>query len=448
MKNSQSGQIIIIALTFMVVLVFLAGALLGFVGQNVLGTRGAVAGEQALQLADAGIDKAIWELNDTAGSYTGETGTVLGAGVFDVTVTNVSSSIKEITAIGYVPNKSNPRKTVELKVQASIDTESVSFNFGLQVGDGGLKMENSSSVVGNVFSNGVIDGTQNARITGDAFSAGPTGRIFDDLQIDGNAHAHTIDDGVSVGGNALGQTMDDITVGGNVFTNSISNCTVGGNVDYTSISNCSVGGSQNPGYPGEPDPVPVALPITDEQISDWKTQAAAGGTIVGDYQLSGTDTATLGPKKITGKLTIQNSAKLTLSGPLWIQGDIELKNSAQILLDTGKTSEVVVGDGSVEVQNNVVVVGTGSDKYVIMVTTSSADGAFQIKNSAAGLIVYAPNGEIEIQNGAAVRTGAADRIFIKNSSSVTYETGLASIQFSGGPGASWQVVRGTWREIK
>ena len=50
----QSGQVLIISIIFMVVVLTLTGALLGFVGQNVIATRKAVASEQAIQLADCG----------------------------------------------------------------------------------------------------------------------------------------------------------------------------------------------------------------------------------------------------------------------------------------------------------------------------------------------------------------------------------------------------------
>src|SRR3990167_5784839 len=107
-KNSSPGQVLIIVLLFFLIVLVVAGALFGFVFQNVRGTRLGLSGEQAMQLAEAGVDRAIWQLNETAGAYAGETCTVLGAGVFDVAVTTLSGSLNEITATCYIPSKVAP----------------------------------------------------------------------------------------------------------------------------------------------------------------------------------------------------------------------------------------------------------------------------------------------------------------------------------------------------
>lgn len=446
----QKGQIIIIALIFMLVILVLVGALMNFVIQNVNATRRAVAGEQALQLADAGIDKAVWQLNQTAGAYTGETNTAFGSGVFDVVVTSISGTEKEITSTGYVPNKTSPVVRRQVKANVTTSTTSVSFNYGVQVGDGGMVMNNNARVNGSVYSNGVIDGASGARITGTAYSAGATGRIFDRLQIDGSAYAHQIDTNVTIGGNAHGYTMNQLTIGGNVYTNSISNCTVGASVNYTSISNCTVGGTYNPGYPGDPDPAPLPFPISNSQIQDWKDQAATGGTITGSYTLTNGAAASLGPKKITGTLTLSNNAILTLTGPIWVVGDISVSNNAIIRLDPsyGNNSELLVADGTIQVSNNAIFQRAGPSSYIMMLTTNSSSSAFQVANNADALIVYAANGTATISNNAQLREVTAYRLVLQNNAVVTYESGLSNVNFTGGPGGSWQLMIGTWRQIE
>lgn len=446
-KNSSPGQILIIVLLFFLVVLVIAGALLGLVFQNVRGTRLGLTGEQAMQLAEAGVDRAIWQLNETTGAYTGETGTVLGAGVFDVAVTTLSSSLKEITATGYVPSKVAPQSTRQVKVQVTISTSSVSFNYGVQVGEGGLEMENNSRVNGSVYSDGPIEGGNGARITGTAYSAGAAGRITEDLQIDGNAYAHQIDDDVNIGGNAYGYILDDVTVGGNAFFNTIRNCTIGGNAYFTTKTFCTIGGSQNTPYAGEPDPPSLPLPISDQQIADWKDSAAAGGTISGSYTLSNGAQGTLGPKKITGSLTLSNNARLTLTGPLWVQGAIQISNGAILALDPsyGDTSEVVVTDGTVDVSNVAVFERAGPDSYILMLTTNSGSSAYTISNNADALIAYASAGTVRVSNNALVREVTGYRLELSNNAVITYESGLADLTFTGGPGASWTVVRGTLR---
>ncbi|MDP3962880.1 MAG: choice-of-anchor R domain-containing protein, partial [bacterium] len=53
-------------------------------------------------------------------------------------------------------------------------TSEVEFHYGVQVGEGGLVMENNSRVYGNVYSNGSIIGSPGAKITNDVWVAGGT----------------------------------------------------------------------------------------------------------------------------------------------------------------------------------------------------------------------------------------------------------------------------------
>ena len=447
--KKEQGQLLIISVIFLSVILVLVGALMTYVGQNARIARTSLASEQALQLADAGVDKAVWRLNNTGGTYSGETGTVLGAGVFDVSVASLTGSLKEITATAYAPNKITPQAVKQVKVQVSINTSVVSFNYGVQVGAGGLNMSNNSRIIGNVYSNGVIDGDSGAVITGDAYSAGPSGRIFDQIQIDGNAHARQIDSNVSVGGSAFGYAMTNVTVGGNIKTYSMSSCTVGGSAWYTTKTSCTVGGSQTTPYPGESDPAIEPFPISDSQITDWKAAATAGGTIAGNYTLTNGAQGALGPKKITGNLTLSNNAKLTLTGPIWVAGNIDISNNAIVALAAsyGNNSEVMIADGLIDVSNNAIFQKAGPTSYILMITTynSATVDAFDVANNADALISYAPNGIVDVSNNAQLREVTGWRLKLANNSTVTYETGLSSVVFSGGPGGSWVIVRGTWR---
>lgn len=446
----QEGQILIISLIFFLIILVLTASLYGFVNQNTTAGRRAWAAEQARSLAEAGIDKAVWQLNQTTGTYSGETNTVFWPGVFDVTVNNISGNSKEIIAVGYVPNKTSPLGRRELRMIVGQSTTTASFFYGVQVGEGGLTMANNSRVTGNIYANGTIDGDAGAIVTGDAVSAGASGRIFDRVSINGNARAHTINNNVTIGGNAYGQVISQVTVGGSVYTNSLSNCTVGGSAYYTTISSCSVGGSLNPGYPGDPDPGPQSMPIPDSQLDIWKSQAASGGTISGNYIVTGGAQATLGPKKIAGNLTLSNNAKLTLTGPLWVTGSINISNNGILALASsyGNISEVVISDSTIDVSNNAIFQRAGPTSYILLTTTSPVPDTFQVANNADALIAYAPYGEVELSNNVQIREATAWKIDLKNNSTVTYETGLASLLFSAGPGGSWAATSGTLREIK
>lgn len=128
---------------------------------------------QAINIAEAGLDKAVTALNKTAGSYSGESETSLGNGVYDVTISSIDATNKKITATGYIPDKVSPKikRTVSIQV---VKESGASFSYGVQTGQGGLQMSNNANVVGSVYSNGNITMGNGANISGDAIVAGGT----------------------------------------------------------------------------------------------------------------------------------------------------------------------------------------------------------------------------------------------------------------------------------
>ncbi|RJP46031.1 MAG: hypothetical protein C4584_02335 [Armatimonadetes bacterium] len=167
----QRGQILVLALVavglvMVNTLVIISGSLLFF--QN---TKYTVQGAQALALAEAGIDKALAALNASGGNYAGEEETFLGEGSFSVQVINVDSNTKKIEATGYVPSRENVKTRRSINIMAAKGM-GAAFNYGVQVGDGGLEMSNNSKIEGSVYSNGNIIMAGQASITGDVFVAG------------------------------------------------------------------------------------------------------------------------------------------------------------------------------------------------------------------------------------------------------------------------------------
>jgi hypothetical protein len=175
-QESEAGQMILFALFFLLVLVTASTALVGYTTLQIKGSRQAYSQTQAQALAEAGIEKAIYELNQN-GNYAGESNTSLGAGTFSITIASIDGNNKRITATGYVPNSSAPVSSKTIKATATIDATTVAFNFGVQVGVGGMTMDNQTVVNGNIFSNGNISGS--GTITGDAIVAAGTAATAD-----------------------------------------------------------------------------------------------------------------------------------------------------------------------------------------------------------------------------------------------------------------------------
>lgn len=161
---------LLVLITLVAVTISTLGLITGSLTFN-QNTRYSTEVNQAINLAEAGLDKAVASLNKTGGGYNGESEVVLDSGSFSVTITSQGSGSKIIESTGYVPNKSNPKAKRTVKVRASSGI-GASFVYGIQVGEGGLQLGNNNQVTGTIYSNGSISLGNNNTITGDAWVAG------------------------------------------------------------------------------------------------------------------------------------------------------------------------------------------------------------------------------------------------------------------------------------
>lgn len=200
------------------------------------------------------------------------------------------------------------------------------------------------------------------------------------------------------------------------------------------------------------------MPISDGVIQDWRNAAADGGTCVvpqcdasGNYHITGGVAKSLGPKKITGNLQVDNNAILTITGTIYVAGSVNLSNNCIIKLDPsyGANSGVIVTDGLVDVSNNCTFQGSGNPKsYILLLTAKDAPAldVMDISNNSAGVIYYAAKGRINFANNATAKEATAYGMDMSNNAVITYESGLANATFSTGPSAGWSIQR--WNEIK
>lgn len=122
-------------------------------------------------LAEAGIEKAVASLNKSPDTYIGETETFLGDGSYSVSITSIGQGIKQVDSTGYIPNKSNPKTKRQASIKISQGT-GISFNYGVQVGEGGLELGNGNEINGSIYSNGnILAKSNNNTIYGDAWVA-------------------------------------------------------------------------------------------------------------------------------------------------------------------------------------------------------------------------------------------------------------------------------------
>lgn len=171
------GYILLLALVFAGIMTAALSSVVDYATLGARSERASVASAQALALADAGIDKAIYELNQNS-SFSGETYSSIPGGVFVTSISTAGNS-KYITSTGYVPSQSNPTAVRTVKATADTGGTWAAFHYGVQVGNGGFIMNGGSIVNGSIYSNGDIVATNGVTITGSAIAASPIATTTD-----------------------------------------------------------------------------------------------------------------------------------------------------------------------------------------------------------------------------------------------------------------------------
>ena len=420
-SNKNSGQAILTAVVFFMFMsmIVVSGAYTVSYKES-KSSRDFGTSKKSFLMAESGLEDLSYRLIKGKNYNTAE---VLSLdGFFATTTVADISGVKEITATGTVSRMIRKSK-IKLK-----NGDGASFHYGVQVGEGGFVMENSSQVLGNVFSNGPIVGQNSNLVKGDIVSSGPTGSV-------NGSHAT-----------------------GTIYAHSIYSSEIDKDAYYTTISGTTVGGVK---YPGSPDQATSSLPVTDAMIEDWET-AAAVSVINSPCPYIINSNVTIGPVKINCNLQISGSPTITIAGPVWVVGNIEIENSPTVKLSSslGVNSVAVIADNpanrtissKIELENSAQFQNSGTEgSYILFVSqNNSAQGggsekAIMVENSASGeVLVYAGHGEFHLKNSVNLREASAYRIRLSNSAQVIYKTGLANMLFTSGPSGGYSIE--SWRE--
>lgn len=374
--------------------------------------------KRSYYLAESGIEDLIYRIK-TLKSYDPTENLNIEGFTASTTVLNLADGEKEITTTADVSG-------LIKRIKSNITTgDGAAFNYGVQAGDGGFIMENNSLVNGNIFSNGPVNGENSNLVKGEVISAGATGSVS-------GIHSTS-----------------------SVYSHNILNSVIDGDAYYVNITNTAVGGAAHPGSPDQPK---TGLPISDAIISEWENNATT--TILSSpcpYII--TSTVSLGFIKIICDLIIKQNAIVTLTGPVWVAGNIEIENQALIKIDSslGKKSVAIIADNplnrtassKIKFQNSATFQNSGTKgSYILVISQNNSaelgggEKAIEAGNSVSGdLLVYAGHGEILLKNSVSLREVTAYRIRLQNTASVTYETGLANLIFKSGPSGGYKIKR-------
>lgn len=248
-------------------------------------------------------------------------------------------------------------------------------------------------------------------------------------------------------------SINQIHATNSLYARTISNSLADKDAYYKNISNTAILGLS---YPNSSDQPTISMPISDDKITQWETDAVAGGIInfPCPYIISRSSSVTLGPVKIDCDLELRNSSSLTLAGNVWVNGSVTLRNSGTIQVDSsisGKTVGLIADDptnrttsSKINISNSTSFVGSGTNSYVMLISQNNSaemggsEVAIDSSNSMTGkVLLYAPHGEISISNSASIKEVTGWKILLQNTAQVIYETGLANLLFTSGPAGGY-----------
>jgi hypothetical protein len=247
-------------------------------------------------------------------------------------------------------------------------------------------------------------------------------------------------------------SISGVVVNGNASAYTVNNSTVSGTLS------CQSGTGNNKSCnTASSTPSPTAFPFSENNITEWKADATAGGIYTGNLTLDNTDATSTGALKINGDLTITNAARMTISGTIYVTGNLSIQGDTDLVLNSsvGGRSVVIVVDGTVNIGNAANVTGSGTaGSYVVLISTSSCGGlttcsgsvpAVTLEGAAGAVVLLAPNGRVLFRGSAAAKSVVAYKMSLEGDTDLNYESGLADIDFNSGPSGSW--VTDTWKEI-
>jgi len=435
-SNQKGFAALVITLIILALMFWIAMPLIVLIlgQQRIVGNL--TKASQAYFTAEAGIEDTLLRLSKRM-SWSTPYSFNIGKGTVEVEISDLFGGSRTITAKGNVSNRIK-----KVNVVYGVSTKKIAFQYGAQIGRGGMIMEPNSKIIGNVFSGGSVvcpDPLGVAFITNSLIVA-RNGQKIERLEIG---------------------DPDPLTPIDEAHVHICSSSTVHGILYYVSPG---LGGSKgdcvaDDGFQEHPNVIEERpLPISDAQIQIWENEASCdndpGCIEVGDYAIPGGESRSLGPLKIEGNLTLGNNATLKMTGTVYVTGNILIDQNSTIELDPnyyGALSGIVIADGKITVENNAIIEGSGQPgSYTMLLSTNSSldenDAAIHVKNSAMGAIFYTTDGIMRLRNNMQIREATGYKLYLDNNAEIEYEIGLEDTTFTSGPGGSWEVI--SWREIE
>jgi hypothetical protein len=360
--RDEKGAAIVLALILLLVGGLISAPLLSHMGSGLLAGEVYEARTAELYAADAGVEDAIWKIQN-----------------------------QDAVEGAWPCNPSSPPFTYNITdVNGSAVTVSVAYVDGLTY---------------HVVSNATGDNDSKTQVESYIYYGSEWRDLLDfgvvalngDIILSGTSELNSY----PTGNNTHIYANGNIDVGGNskVYGEAVAT----GTITYNP-------GAITPGPVTENFFPPLEFYLPD--LSLYLAEAETGEFIDGDLHI--TSNRTIGPAYITGDLNLSSQADLTLEGAVWVEGTIKTQGGSQI---QGEGPLVAVSyvdiKGSAAPATEAMPVIISSESYI------SAEG-----DSDSFMVLYAPNGEVNVAGSGAVNgaiIGQEIKISISKKCNLVYD---------------------------
>jgi hypothetical protein len=452
--NRQNGSVllaIILMLPFLILIAALYTELtvssLHLARQDQMQTHAQIA-------ADSGIDQAMQEINQN------ENWTGTGAEVelqpltdnvrttYETTLTDIDDQHKTLTSVGRTYQSSaTPASTITIEVNLRAVE---SGQYSIVTGVGGLYMSNSSKILGgDVLINGELAMQNSAQI----------GLSTNSVTVE-VAHQNCPDppDGTYPRLCASGENGEPISISNSAHI--YGNISANNQVDDSGMS--APGLIASSGIEAQP------LPEHDRAAQQANVSTTTSDNYYTDCDANNVTRTWPGRLKIEGDVSIKKSCTIILEGDVWITGRLTLQNSARIVVsnsislggqntvDAELPTIMVDGSAGIVMQNSAELISNSSDVGTKMITYWSRascspdcadvtgqdlydtreDRTILLQNSAnaPNSLLYARWSQAEISNGGDIGAIVGQTVRLSNSATITFGTSA-----SGGGEKFWVI---------
>jgi Tfp pilus assembly protein PilX len=449
-NQAREQGMILVALTLLMTAFTVIGlALFSYTSSQYSRTRNNVFVANAMQVAEAGIEQSLYEINQNE-AFTGYVSeqtfldnATQGKAVYTTEVSPTpDSNAKTVTSTGKIyrqSDTSNPVSTRKIKVTI-VGTNSEGYS--VHTGPGGLILSGSANITNSdVFVNGRITMSGSAKI-------GTTSQPVD-VNVANIACPNTANPGPT-----FPQLCTDATQPISLQQSTF----IYGTVCATGQTSAGPrpGGNILPGSGGEglkPGCVapPVSAPTYDRtaHINAVNTTGAGNSNtyVCNNWPFARTWPANL---KLTGNVNVAGSCEVKIMGDVYITGDLDLGGAAKITVDesVGTDRPVVMVDGKITIGGSARVIANSAGTGVHFVSFKSSAACSpdcatvtgtDLKNSQnletvtvgggvnmPGMIFHAHWGKVRLGGSGNVGAAAGQTVDLSGAGTVTFGTILSS----------------------